>query len=101
METSSSDLAQLQSAMEGGDIPKVIHAAHSIKGAAVNLRLMEIHEAAKRIEIEARENRLERITEMARTMREKLDQIAETLLKQKTVVKKQQRTERTNDATTY
>ena len=78
-ETSSFDLRELQSAMEEGDAQKAIHAAHSIKGAAVNLGLMEIYEVAKETEMEARENYLERTGEMARTIKEKLDRIAEAL----------------------
>lgn len=48
-----SDLDELQSAIETGDAEKAASAAHSLKGAAGSLGLMDIHEATKKIEIEA------------------------------------------------
>lgn len=83
LETSASDLSKLQSATGGGDGQKAADAAHSIKGAAVNLGLTEIYEMAKQMETEARENHLERTGEMARAIKEKLDRIAEDLGRRK------------------
>jgi len=80
IKASSSDLNQMQSAIDKGDPLQVLRAAHSIKGAAVNLGLMEIHEVAKKIEMEARENRLDGIIEMTETIKEKIDLIAGTLV---------------------
>ena len=79
LETSASDLTLLQGAQEKGEALKVGKAAHSIKGAAANLGLMEIFQLAKNIEMEARENHLDRAQEEIRTLREKLNQIAENL----------------------
>jgi HPt (histidine-containing phosphotransfer) domain-containing protein len=56
-------------------------AAHSIKGAAINLGLVEIYEAARKTEMEARENNLNGATVAARAIKEKIDQITEDLLK--------------------
>lgn len=53
--------------------------AHSIKGSAVILGLMEIYEAAKKIEIAARENRLMEINRGVLMIREKLGWVAEAL----------------------
>lgn len=81
LETASSDLGKLQSALEEWNGTMAVNTAHSIKGAAATLGLMEIYEVAKRIEIEVRENRLEKARGGIRTIREKLDLISENLFK--------------------
>jgi HPt (histidine-containing phosphotransfer) domain-containing protein len=81
LETSAFDLNQLEAGIEEGDGQRVIIAAHSIKGAAVNLGLLEIYEAARKTEMEARENNLNGATVAAREIKEKIDQITEDLLK--------------------
>jgi HPt (histidine-containing phosphotransfer) domain-containing protein len=53
--------------------------AHSIKGAAGILGLLEIHDAAKKIETAAGTNRLEEIEVNLRIIKEKLEIIAEAL----------------------
>ncbi len=83
LETSASDLNQWQSGIDEGDGKKVMIAAHSIKGVAVNLGLVEIYEVAKKTEMEARENNLNGATVAARAIKEKMDQIAEDLLNAK------------------
>lgn len=80
LETSASDLNQWQSGIDEGDGKKVMIAAHSIKGAAINLGLVEIYEVAKKTEMEAYENNLNGATVAARAIREKIEQIAEDLL---------------------
>ncbi len=79
VETTSSDLGRLKSAVEEKDAQKVVKAAHSIKGAAVNLGFQEIYEVAKRIETNARENNLKDASGAARMIKEKLDLIAFSL----------------------
>ena len=73
IETGVSDLNKLQSAIEEGSEEKAVNAAHSIKGAAMNLGLTELSEIAKEIEEKARNDRLERTAEPARLLQEKLD----------------------------
>ena len=82
LETSASDLNQWQSGIDEKDGKKVMIAAHSIKGAAVNLGLLEIYEVAKNTEMEARENNLNGATVAARAIKEKIDRIAQDLLKE-------------------
>ena len=48
LETSVTNLGELQSAVEGKDAQSAFRAAHSIKGAAANLRLNAIFELAQR-----------------------------------------------------
>ena len=79
LETSASDLGKIQSAVEEEDAQKAVHAAHSIKGAAANLRLTAIFELAQRMEKEARENRLDGAIGAVQAIQENLDQIDESL----------------------
>ena len=77
IETGMSDLNKLQSAIEEGSAEKAVNAAHSIKGAAMNLGLTELSEIAKEIEEKSGNDRLERTAEPARLLREKLDIIVD------------------------
>ena len=79
LDTSASDLNDLQSAVEKGEGLNAVKAAHSIKGAAANLGMAEIYELAKKIETEARGNQLHRTLEWIPTLRNLLDQVAEGL----------------------
>ena len=79
IETGISDLDKLQSATEEGDAEKTANAAHSLKGAAGSLGLMDLYEVAKKIEKEARNDRLEGTAEDAQALKEKLDIIAELI----------------------
>ena len=83
LETSSSDLKKLQSSMDEGDMRNAANAAHSIKGAALSLGLMDIYEMAKKMEGEVRENHLGGATEHVNTLKEKLDRIEETIHKER------------------
>jgi len=77
IETGMSDLDTLYSAIEEGNGEEAANAAHSLKGAASNLGLMELYEAAKKIEEGILNNRLEETAEDAQALKEKLDIIAE------------------------
>jgi HPt (histidine-containing phosphotransfer) domain-containing protein len=54
VKSTEKDLAQLESAVAAGDAAGAGRAAHHIKGAAANLELAEIAEAAKAVEAAAR-----------------------------------------------
>ena len=73
IETGMSDLNNLRSAIEGGSAEKAVRAAHSLKGAAINLGFIELSEIAKKIEEKARNDRLETTAEAAQALQEKLD----------------------------
>jgi HPt (histidine-containing phosphotransfer) domain-containing protein len=81
VETGSSDLKELQSAIADKDAQKVARAAHSIKGAAVTLGLAEAFELAKKIEMNTRANDLEGADRAVRTLKEELDRMQEVLTK--------------------
>jgi HPt (histidine-containing phosphotransfer) domain-containing protein len=76
IQTGTSDLDKVRSAVEEGNAEKAANAAHSIKGAASNLGLMEVYEVAKKIEKQTRNDRLEGIAESAQALKEKLNEIA-------------------------
>jgi HPt (histidine-containing phosphotransfer) domain-containing protein len=60
-ETTVADLEKMESALKAGSARGVADAAHSIKGAAANLRLREISEIAKEIEMEGRQDFLDHV----------------------------------------
>jgi HPt (histidine-containing phosphotransfer) domain-containing protein len=77
IETGMSDLNTLSSAIKEKNAEKAANAAHSLKGAASNLGLMELCEAAKKIEEGTLNDRLEETAEDTQTLKEKLDIIEE------------------------
>jgi HPt (histidine-containing phosphotransfer) domain-containing protein len=79
IDTSTSDLNHLQSAVEKGEGLNAVNAAHSIKGAAANLGLAEIYELAKKIEAGARGNHLDRTLEWIPTLRKLLERVEDGL----------------------
>jgi HPt (histidine-containing phosphotransfer) domain-containing protein len=79
LKTTPSELIELQSALKEKDAQASERMAHSIKGAAGILGLLEIHDAAKKIETAARTNRLEEIKADLWIIKEKLEMIAEAL----------------------
>jgi len=58
VETSRNDIERLVAAICNRESEKAAQAAHSIKGAAVNLELTEVSKIAKKLEMEAREGNL-------------------------------------------
>ncbi len=76
IETGISELAELHCALEQGDADKAHNAAHSLKGAASSLGLMEAAESAREIEERAGEGHLEGTTEAAQALKERLDEIS-------------------------
>lgn len=79
LETAFLDLGKLQSAIGGKDAQTVARTAHSIKGAAANLGFQAVYEVAKSIEMEARENNLDKTTEAITMIKDHLDRIAKSL----------------------
>lgn len=58
METGQDDYEGLKKALACGDAKTVAQHAHTLAGASGNLGLMELHAAAKSIELAALENKL-------------------------------------------
>jgi HPt (histidine-containing phosphotransfer) domain-containing protein len=79
LNTSSSELDKLRSAIEKGNAQRVAGLAHSIKGAAVTLGLTEIFEYAKKLETDAQANNLKGAARWVGSIQEELDRIAKGL----------------------
>jgi HPt (histidine-containing phosphotransfer) domain-containing protein len=79
IETGLSDLDNLRYAALEGNATVAASAAHSLKGAASNLGFMEIHDAAKKIEKNLRNNRLEGAPESAQALKMKLHLLAKLI----------------------
>jgi len=73
IETSKSDLKNLQSAINNKNIEMIFGIAHSLKGAAMNLELDDFIELAKSIEKTTRDGKLEETAKTAEILQEKLD----------------------------
>ena len=79
VETSTSHLESLQSAIDKGNTQQAVEAAHYVKGAAGNLGFTGIYDLAKAIEEKARQNSFEGASKALKTIRDRYDQIAEAL----------------------
>lgn len=83
VETGTSDLDKLQSAIEKGDKEEAANAAHSLKGASGNLGFTDFYDVAKLTEQKARSDNdsLDEIVEELKLLREKIDVIAKASTK--------------------
>ncbi len=75
VETGMADLDKLRSAVEEEDAAQAADAAHSLKGAACSLGLIELQDAARAIEENARNGRLEGIGGAANELEGMLEQL--------------------------
>ena len=76
IETGMSDLEKLKSSIESANTEKTAKIVHSIKGAALNLGLMEFFEIAQGIEKKAHDGYLEETSCIAMELQEKMNNIA-------------------------
>jgi len=79
METAQADLSQLKIALDAGDAETVSRRAHTMCGSAGNLRLMEMHKTAKRIELAADDGRLDNLSVDLHALEEGFGKIAQSL----------------------
>jgi len=79
METAQADLNQLKIALDAGDAETVSRRAHTMCGSAGNLRLMEMHETAKRIELAADDGRLDNLSDDLNALEAGFGKIAQSL----------------------
>jgi histidine phosphotransfer protein HptB len=79
VEVSAADFIRLRDGMRTGSSELVLAAAHSIKGGAINFAFQEIHELAKSIETNARQNILQGSGETLQLLGEKLEELAAAL----------------------
>jgi HPt (histidine-containing phosphotransfer) domain-containing protein len=76
VETAHVDLDKLQTALSEMDANQAMAAAHSIKGAAANLGLTALYEAAKDVEHLARREELMRIPPQVNRLRGEIEIVA-------------------------
>jgi HPt (histidine-containing phosphotransfer) domain-containing protein len=69
------DFQRLKTALAASDLDQVARSAHTIKGAAGNLGLMDLHETAKHIEHDAGQHRVDGLAEAVKTLASQLDAI--------------------------
>ncbi|MFP4445916.1 MAG: Hpt domain-containing protein, partial [Desulfosudaceae bacterium] len=79
VEATRSDLNKIRTAAAGRNGEAAADAAHSLKGAAGNLGLTEILEAAKALETEFRQNRFSGAEEQLHFLTRQLKRIEEQL----------------------
>lgn len=79
VETALADADKAFSAAQENDAETASRAVHSIKGASGNLGFMEIHESAKRMEADARAQRLDAIKAPLHRLKEQIQHIAAAL----------------------
>ena len=77
LETSYADLSQLLTSVKEQNIDEVVERAHSLKGASGNMGFVEIYEAAREIEMNARDKTIEGAEEAIAAIREQLDFLAD------------------------
>jgi histidine phosphotransfer protein HptB len=73
------DLGKLRDACASRDCQGVVMSAHSLKGASANLGFTEIYEIAKRVEAEARAQKLDGAGEAIVEIERRLDSISAAL----------------------
>ncbi len=77
--STQTDLNRLQSALSKGSVKEVAIAAHSIKGSAGMIGLMEIYEVAKRVETKAHEESVEGAEAAIQEIGKELNLVAKVL----------------------
>jgi histidine phosphotransfer protein HptB len=75
VDTGSTDFHKIKEALEQRDADLVMRSAHTIKGAAGNLGLMEVSETAKIIEDTARDNKLDELVPAVRVLETQIEAI--------------------------
>jgi HPt (histidine-containing phosphotransfer) domain-containing protein len=75
LKTTQQHLIQLETAIEAENMVKVIESAHSIKGSAASLGLVEISGIARGMEANARANNLQGADRAVQTIRAEMDRI--------------------------
>ena len=75
IDTGSADYQKIQDGMASSDSDQVMRSAHTIKGAAGNLGLMDVSETAKIIEDNATKNQLTGLDDALKTLKEQFEAI--------------------------
>jgi len=79
LEASAADLETLTEAVAAEDRPRAGAAAHSLKGAALNLGLTEVADLARTLEMAAKNDALTGAEGRLKDLREKLQDLAQAV----------------------
>lgn len=79
VDTASSEIKRLEGALEASLVQGVVESSHSIKGSGGNLGFNEIFEAARYIEMQARQGSLEGASSRIETIRNNIEEIKQAL----------------------
>jgi histidine phosphotransfer protein HptB len=75
IDTGSADFKNIEEALAGGNSDQVMRSAHTIKGAAGNLGLLDVSDTAKSIEDSASKNQLDSIGSAVQILRSQIQAI--------------------------
>jgi histidine phosphotransfer protein HptB len=75
IDTGSVDFLKIQEGLAGGNSDQVMRSAHTIKGAAGNLGLMDVSETAKNIEDSASKNQLDTLGSVVENLKTQIEAI--------------------------
>jgi HPt (histidine-containing phosphotransfer) domain-containing protein len=75
VDSGSADILSLEAAAENSDAEGAVMAAHSLKGAAANMGLVELSEIAKDIEFRAREQDLTGIEQKIKALKTEFEPV--------------------------
>ncbi len=76
LKTGMADHDRLKGAFDAGDAQQVARSAHTIRGAAGNMGIMNVHDVAKRVEMAAGENQLGTVAGEVDRLKGLFDEIA-------------------------
>ena len=77
IETGRADLAELEQAVQQHEGERIGAAAHSLKGASINLGFPDLSGLAESIVLDARRGKLDHLEETVRTLRKAFDAVVE------------------------
>ena len=75
IDTGSVDFMKIQEGLAGGNADQIMRSAHTIKGAAGNLGLMDVSATAKTIEDNASDNRLDDLGQVVQILKSQIEAI--------------------------
>jgi HPt (histidine-containing phosphotransfer) domain-containing protein len=75
IDTGSADFRKIQEALAGRNADQIMRSAHTIKGAAGNLGLMDVSATAKTIEDNASKNQLDQLPQVVQMLKTQFETI--------------------------
>ena len=77
IQSGGDDVQKIVEGVAAGNIEQVMRAAHTIKGAAGNLGLVDVSAAAKIVEVRAMNNQLSELTEALKSLQGLMKRISD------------------------